>query len=716
MRTSWCGLVAGLVALLCGASAQVVEGGAGTPEPRVVDQEQIAQLLAAQGRTVRPKSPEEVARRTRLTALLRVMADSIDLGERSTIDLGDSSWYGLSGGDAQLAWRTYWTVRYSRPEVLARLRALGLPGDDRALMQTWFDDVAARLVEGTRKVHGVEGLLDEWSEDYDVHLTFEESLAPQWIEADCNGKKVTYQGPDSVTMATYEGRRLTYAMAPVQGREPSDAAPPAAPTRQVRVEIIPNRLRWEEAESIEGKIRVTNLSDRATQMSRRGASNVRPLALDGTVPETIKSTMYLCGNAFMGDAKVLEPGETVEWSFSVRTDPSPRLGGTRLPPGRWLLAPPALGGESRIELVGEMVEIEITAIDEEIGARIVDWEVGGESVALQREDGTVERVNLVDGRVTWSDESGRGLGDEALRMTRLARRSNGVSTVVLSGSSPGDARGPAITAAPIGGGPAVGRVELPFMPDSGTSRVRHDGEGTLWYLQSRYIENDGHEVQLVWVNIETGATDAVGIDTRDFGAISPRGDFAVRDLRPTAPLRGARLLPLQVWALTPGAAPGWRTVMEEERIADGYTLHRARLGYQSWMAGRDGLYRARASENGVRFVSYDGERAWELESALVFPIAESADGRYVALSNTGDEHRMSDSDPRQIEVWDTQSRRCVLRIDDGLPRSIRFAANPARLIAMEMRGTYPIWYGEQIEVYDLGSGRLERVMRVMDGR
>lgn len=703
--------LSGLSALLLGAVvvwAQVVEGD-GAANVRRTDAmgaylEELSRMHGVEA--PRKASPEELARRVRVQTMLRAVAGSLDVGKGGGATF--ESWARIGGtfagaGDTQEVWKTDWTVRYWRDEALRRMRERGAVGDDRALLLAWHDELAARLVEQVRRVHGVEGLLDEWSEDFDVHIEFEERLKPHFIEWDCNGTVQKERGPEVRTMATYQGRRLTYASQPVPGREPDDSAAPPAPTRRLAVEVAPDSATRMEGETIECIVRVRNLSDKPAAVSRRGLGALRVVGEDGREPVREKSRTVGCGLSWMGDALVLDPGQTMELRTSIHVNPG-ILGGVWLPAGRWLLSLETPDPSTRLELIGDPAEIEVLPIDEPYGRRIVEWQVGGGSLALRREDGSFDLVDLETGRVGWSGRFDVPEEGWTEGRSRLVPRSDGVSWVLLREPREGVDGPMELSAHPIGPGPRLGKITM----DQGVEYaylVAHQGAGKVW---RRDVGAESSE--LAWVDVESGATGRGAVDVRDEFAVSPQGDFIVERRR--GGFRALGALRVRAW---PEEAE-WREVTPEiAPSADGQDGFAIWVLNQSWFAGRDGVYSA--TPDGHWFVPYDGSEGWMWGGGPRNVLAESGDGRFVAF---GQLPEALDPELRsaRIEVWDTRAKRLILEIEEDQRRSVRFVSDPPRLIAVESRGggVGASWHAEVFEVYDLGSGRLERVMRIRDDR
>ena len=677
-----------------------------------------AVLLMLGHQPIPEASPEEIELRERVVRALQAGADELEWGRKVWVMLAHPRRPSDSAGmpivaETQHTWSVRWTVRYARPELLERLRA-SAPGapDDRRLIQDWFDEVAARMLDATRRVISDNGLLGEWSDDNDFAMQFVEECVIERSSVDCDGAEVVARGPGVRDVAAYQGTMLVSALDWVEGRAPSDVPIVLKPTRALQVELIPDKATWVEGERIGGKLLVTNSGTKRVSFPVDRGLRVLLRSIDDEALPELPSTMFACGGVRMDIDVFLEPGQTTHSYFSFNTDPLNGFGGVQAKPDKYKLSLEPIDPWHRVEVRCDPAFIEVVAGEGAIGERIIDWATDGRTLAVLREDRALQSFDLETARPLWSGELAPRPENGAEFRERLVAREDGVSLVTERVVRCGyEVVGTELSIVPVGAGPVFARLALPsrLPQETITAPIGRAGPvGSMWHRQ-RGLRSEGDLHDLVSVDLSTGAVGRYPVDTGEVAAISTDGVYAVRS---DAPAGFFGVPPISVRPIECEEGEPWRPLLEPVDLRRwAGDLREARLRSDAWFAGRHGVYGAVGVREGIRFVSYDGSRRSRIESKLDFPIAESRDGRYIAVSNRPSVNPYAESEPAMlVEVWDVAEQRRVLTIDDGRRREVCFAPGPA-LIAARVQGDFLTrWRSDEFEVYDLATGRVRNMV------
>lgn len=240
-------------------------------------------------------------------------------------------------------------------------------------------------------------------------------------------------------------------------------------------------------------------------------------------------------------------------------------------------------------------------------------------------------------------------------------------------------------------------------------------DGRIAWFVGRSEQYGGVITDLMRVDSATGSISHRPLNGGYPWAVSPGEDYLVGGDDLSA---GHRHAPKIVAApLVGGEVVGeWRTLFESAHIDPPEGVSGEDVHHFAWLAGVDGVYRARVG-GGVRFVSYDGGTSFDIESDLWFPIEESEDGRYIAIASSfGQRTKLTEAAPMTVEVWDAAERRRVLRIEEPDMFDVRIAGLAERLVKVDVLGDYGArWYADEVAVYSLVSGELEFTRTIKAG-
>lgn len=500
----------------------------------------------------------------------------------------------------------------------------------------------------------------------------------------------------------------------------------AAPAPELTVEIRPDKWEWLEAETIRGVVVFRNTGAADVLMP---APNATPVAMlrrvDGVPLEHFVPTVRITGQPGYFEPDMLAPGSTRSRSFSIDTEPlEPRYwAGWVAPPGEYELAFAGLAGLEGVRIVQSPTRIAVKRGEVAVGERIVEWASDGWMFAAQRESGATEAMDLATGARLWasiSDPPRRtavsplhemrkrlGIGPSRHRLILVA----GWMATLDPGRCGEEGWTVPLQARRVllGFRDAITGESSPVRP---LTRQYEKGASWFWSRSEPFGETID---ELVRVDDARGLMSRWPLRGGHPWAVAPRGDYLVGgdDL-----LAGHRHAP-KIGAASlqhDGRVGEWRTLFESAHIDPPEGVSGEDVHHFAWLAGVDGVYRARVG-GGVRFVSYDGEMSFDIESDLWFPIEESEDGKYIALASSfGQRTKLAEAAPMTVEVWDVAERRRVLRIEAPDMFDVRIGGLAERLAKVDVMGDYETrWYGNEVEVYSLVRGELEFVRTINAG-
>lgn len=457
-------------------------------------------------------------------------------------------------------------------------------------------------------------------------------------------------------------------------------------TPRVRLDIIPDKLVWNQGEPIRGVLSIRNTGDRTIYFVEHGSGQLEILNAAGEKPSQISVKSIGCGLGQMPQLDSLPPEQSLVRSFIWNTDPL-GSGGFCMPPGSYTLQysgsiSVALSADiSRprkppLQAIVETSPVLIRVVAKEnIGRRILHAAAGQDRLSIIREGGVVESYQLPSGALTgrWTDpELTQPISPASQPHHTFSRFSDDARLLVSARWTSGAAT-----------------VLRARWLDSA------EGRSVAWPLEPRHAFYQFATVDSTAQTATMRSGDALSqIDLRS-GEITLLRTFSasITEISPDA----------QHVTINP---PNQFQVV---RVSDGAMLHprQANLDGRSFSNFFTGCFSTRAGpqRDQVLFAPYDGSPDVFLPTAAQVPLAQSRDGRLVAIADWIPTLSPSPKD-FALEVWDIPARRLFLKLSDGRQRvPFLLSSSDSSTLICAIRNEPGGWLDDDFEVYDLATGQ-----------
>lgn len=561
-----------------------------------------------------------------------------------------------------------WEVNFD-PKAVARQVELDLnsdPGHDAQTWLTWYRAINGRLLEITRQECSRLG----------VELHIETDVSTEFIGGSGVGSEV-YSGP-----SMFRGSRCMYLGRPPPGFDKDGQSPSSADSRslQITVTIVPDRTEWRVRETITGSAIWTNTGAQRLAIRPIEFSEVDVRRIDGAKLERLDPKMFIC-HTFVGNLPpvVLQPGESHQAQFAIETDPLSIAGAVLLADGSYELFVHDLSDRLNIPTLCRAASVEVqTGPEQDLGPRIIHFDVGGGRLVVVRENGDFSAFDLETGRrvssghiadyvptTRWTGEFALSNDGKCLALVRQPYR-----------------------------GPVATRIELFDLEESARQRSLPLPTNDVAWVEFMGLDSfsaDGKSIYLQsrssrWtVSASTGEVESKVANTDDQW-LSPDGGWKIR--RTSQGLEYAS-----------SAAPSVSTLIPD---STGRQIEVAQVG-------RCGVYLVDEDKETGSYFDFESQGECEFGASVEFVLPEFADGDMVAIAERED-GVMLDCAP--ISFWRLDPPQQVWRLDDLKPREIQFAQNPPRVICGLRDADWSVvsTLRTLFEVYDAQTGQLIKMV------